>query len=252
MSNALAFEGYDVLQKAAEIAHRNHIPLMVHLGDRDTASAEEMYRATTKLVDFLEAGDILTHVFTPAPGGILQNGKLLKGVREALDKGVLLDLSPGMGHTSFANIKTALELGLKPHLFGTDVVRLQGWKKVMAPHFYNLCMIASKLIASGLGLDETLDMLSINAARTIGLQEEIGTIEVGKKADLTLIKLIEAPAVFHDGGMGALIRGNLVLSPQKVVKAGEVIKVSRKISAHRTDRGFFKILAEKTGRELDG
>ena len=252
VSSALAFEQYDVFQKAAEIAHRHHIPLMVHLGDRDAGSAEEMYRFTKKLLGFLEAGDILTHIFTPAPGGILQDGKLLEDVREAVAKGVLLDLSPGMGHTSFANLRAGLDLGLKPHLFGTDVVRLQGWKKIMVPHFYNLCVIASKLIALGLELDETLDMLTINAARAIGLQEEIGTIKIGKKADLTLIKIIEVPAVFHDGGMGTLIRGNLLLSPRKVIKGGEVIKVSKKISGHRTDRGFFKILAEKTGKELDG
>ena len=67
-------------------------------------------------------------------------------------------------------------------------------------------MRTAALLAKGLTLDasalpasETLAMATINGARALGLEEEIGSIAIGKLADLTAVNLatLEATPVYH-------------------------------------------------------
>lgn len=55
-----------------------------------------------------------------------------------------------------------------------------------------------------------LDLMTIEAARVLGLEEEIGSLEEGKKADLTLINLNRVDLTPHYGKRGII--SNLIFS----------------------------------------
>ncbi|QSP95353.1 amidohydrolase [Marinobacter salinisoli] len=55
--------------------------------------------------------------------------------------------------------------------------------------FASLIQKASRLDATALPADQILRMATINGARALGIDREVGSLEVGKKADLLLLKL---------------------------------------------------------------
>ena len=58
--------------------------------------------------------------------------------------------------------------------------------------FASLIQKATRLDATALPADQILRMATINGARALGLDQEIGSLEVGKKADLLLLDLAGA------------------------------------------------------------
>ena len=58
--------------------------------------------------------------------------------------------------------------------------------------FASLIQKATRLDATALPADQILRMATINGAKALGLDHEIGSLEVGKKADLLLLDLAKA------------------------------------------------------------
>jgi 5-methylthioadenosine/S-adenosylhomocysteine deaminase len=72
---------------------------------------------------------------------------------------------------------------------------------------------------------DLLDMATVNAAKALGLEEEIGSIEEGKKADLLIIELEGSELTPFYGKRGLI--SNLVFSytghPEKVLVNGDLV-----------------------------
>ena len=99
VSPALEIMGMEMPRLAKRAAREAGIRLMVHIGD-----TEKRYdpKVIHPLLALLEPGDILTHYFTPNPGGVLDgNGKLVPEAREAVDRGVWFDTAHGRMNFSF-------------------------------------------------------------------------------------------------------------------------------------------------------
>jgi imidazolonepropionase len=67
----------------------------------------------------------------------------------------------------------------------------------------------------GLTIEESLTAATLNAACSLGLGEEVGSIEVGKRADLVLL---DAPNLLH------LVYHYGVNPVAAVVKAGRIVR----------------------------
>src|ERR1051326_5497660 len=94
--------GEDVIRLSKEIASEHKLPLMVHIGDGrhpDRARAGELTRFLLKT---LTAGDILTHLCTPNPGGVMSASEaaasVVPEVEEARANGVVIDSALGRGN----------------------------------------------------------------------------------------------------------------------------------------------------------
>jgi dihydroorotase len=232
---ALLEPSMDVLATAADLAHQAGLPLMVHVGDRNPSvrGAEAMYRDTTCLLGLLERGDILTHCYTPFPGGLFREGTPVPGLDEALARGVLLDAAPGRGQFSLPIAKRAIANGYVPHLAGTDTVK----QSRPMPHYYNLAAILSKLMASGLGLDQTLRLCTVNAARAIHRETSLGSIAPGRQADLTILERERGLFFLTDGGPAHVALATTLLRPRAVIKNGQSCPLDPAIEAHRAGLG---------------
>jgi dihydroorotase len=93
VSPALEIMGMEMPRLAKRAAREAGIKLMVHIGDTEKRYDPQVIHP---LLELLEPGDILTHYFTPNPGGVLDaNGKLVLEAREAADRGVWFDTAHG-------------------------------------------------------------------------------------------------------------------------------------------------------------
>ena len=85
---------------------------------------------------------------------------------------------------------------------------------------------------------QVLDMATINGAKALGLEEKIGSIEEGKKADLLIINLDRPEMKPFHGKKGVI--SNLVFSftghPEKVFVNGEKVVDKEKVEAVDRDK----------------
>jgi dihydroorotase len=229
----------DVFELAWRIAREAGLPLMVHLGMgfNEPISRETIDRFIIRLLGRLEKGDILTHCYTDKPGGVFHmDGTPLSGMEQALSRGVYLDAAPGRGHIHFSLVKAALARGFAPHAFGTDVVRLPEEQ----PHFYNVTCVASKFIALDLPLSDALAAVSCNPARMLGEQDARGSLQPGMAANISILREHRGEFLFHDGRAGNVIPGSSFLSPQIVIKRGEIVHTRQSYRSHLPTQAWLK------------
>ncbi len=107
-----------------------------------------------------------------------------RGIEALARSGVTALLLPGtsffLRKHAYAPARRLVEAGV-PVALATDC-------NPGSSHTESLPMIAQlAVIELGLGIEETLVALTLNAAATLGLAEEIGSLEVGKRADLVVL-----------------------------------------------------------------
>ena len=79
-------------------------------------------RPLPDILEFLGPGDISTHAFNGLPENILdRNLKIRPEIREAADRGVIMDLAHAGVHCDVEVAKAAMEQGLFPDTISTDI-----------------------------------------------------------------------------------------------------------------------------------
>lgn len=149
-----------------------------------------------ELLDALQPGDICTHIFHNDGHNAREDA--FESLIRAKARGVILDDGmAGGGHTNFDMIKEALAKGLTPNTISTDLTAGTGFRRGGC---YGLTMCMSILRSLGLEEEAVLRMVTGNAARAIGKTQEIGFLQVGRSADLCVLKFGEMPFKISSGG----------------------------------------------------
>jgi dihydroorotase len=214
---AFQASGEEIITTAKAAARDLGVPLMVHIGDftaKDEASAARRGELTRFLLNTFEPGDILTHLCTPNSGRVLdQAGKPYPEVAEARANGVVLDSALGRGNFGIEVARRQADLGLFPDTISSDLT-------AMGQTFHSLLECMAKFMSIGYPLADVVKATTSSAARALSLQHEIGAIEVGRDADLSIIDVVEGDFTFTDT-RGVAFRGGYGLVPVRTVKAGE-------------------------------
>lgn len=229
--------GLEVLKMAKEIARQAELPLYIHLGqmwpsveEGDVPSADELIRA---LVPLMDPGDVLSHPFTRHPGGFvsMETGEVHPIVFEALARGVLVDVGHG-SHFSFEMAKRVLDAGVRPFTLGADLhgynVQVPGEgvseEERNANPFggsapFNLTVAMSELLALGLTLDETVATVTANPAKLLKMENEIGSLQVGRVADISVVEIMNGRFKLSDNSGVDVVTDKLV-SPRFCLREG--------------------------------
>jgi dihydroorotase len=214
VSPALEIMGMEMPKLAKRAAREAGIKLMVHIGD-----TEKRYdpKVIHPLLSLLEPGDILTHYFTPNPGGVLDaNGKLVPEAREANDRGVWFDTAHGRMNFSFDVGRRIIEQGLMPHCISTDLT-VPG--RTMTVH--SMTEMMTRFLGLGFTLSQVVTMSTTNPARAIGEESRLGSLAVGRQADVSVLDLQEGDWVVRDI-LGSPLRVDRAFAPHLTLKRGKV------------------------------
>lgn len=201
--------GTEVMQKAAAIGEQTGLPVYIHFGQLWPEPEEggmdvDPDSIFTQVVDLLKPRDVLAHPFSRHPGGFVElNGEVHPLVRDAVERGLKVDVGHG-SHFSFKMAEKVLSAGIVPHTLGSD---MHGYNtSVPAPagtpeehehpdeeHMFkgtsrfSLVSAMTSMIALGLSLEQVIPMVTVNAARMVGMSDEIGSLGVGRVADISVL-----------------------------------------------------------------
>ncbi|WP_324029139.1 amidohydrolase/deacetylase family metallohydrolase [Aeromonas caviae] len=212
MSGSVVGEsGLQPLRMAKQIQQANgNLPLMVHVGNTPPDLDE--------IVALLGEGDLLTHCFNGKPNRILTPaGELRQAVREAMWRGLLLDIGHGGASFSFEVAELAIAQGILPHTISSDIY----CKNRIKGPVYSLAHVMSKFFAIGMTLEQVLACVTHQAADALRLPGK-GRLEMGADADITLFEVSCGPTLFTDTEAGAR-SGDRQLLPLAALVGGELV-----------------------------
>ncbi len=212
---ALGAQGLKPLERARKLGDVLKLPLLVHIGESWTKDTEPVH--VGDVLKYLRAGDIVTHMFTVHPGGLLDgNGKLWPQVRDAKASGVLMDVGHGLHNLNFDVARKVLDQGLHPDGVSTD-----GHRGNRAGPVYDLPTTMAKLMALGFSLNQVIEMATINAAKLLGRAGKLGTLEIDHPAELSVLKVEERDWKAVDSQKGT-IPAHQAITPVYAIR-GEMI-----------------------------
>jgi dihydroorotase len=232
--------GVDVMKKAAQIGEQTELPVYIHFGQlwptpETGGQPVDPDSILTQVVGLLKPGDVLAHPFSRHPGGFVeQNGELHRLVKEAVAKGLKVDVGHG-SHFSYKMAAKVLEAGVMPDTLGSD---MHGYNtSVPAPagtpdehpdeeHLFagtsrfSLVSAMVSMMALGLKLEQVVPMVTCNAAKLVDMSDELGTLGVGREADISVLSDETGRWLLRDNE-GTEVIAERMLQPVLCLRAGK-------------------------------
>jgi len=216
VSPALEIFGMEMPRLAKRAARESGVPLMVHIGDTTKRYDPNVIR---ELLPLLEPGDIVTHLFTANPGGVLDtNGKLVPEAKELAARGVWLDTAHGRMNFGFNVGRRVLDQGLTPHCISTDLT-IPG----RANTVHSMVEIMARFLGMGFTLEQVIAMSTVNPARAISEADRLGSLQTGRQADISVLEVRDGRWVVYDTLRDSMKIDKTVV-PVLTVKRGRVFE----------------------------
>jgi dihydroorotase len=184
-SHPLDFEP-ELMKRALEAAEAAHLPLMVHA--MNTANLSPV------LMKLMRKGDVFTHCFNGFPNGILDaRGKILPGVREARERGILFDVGADRNAISFDVADQALQQDFLPDTISSDLTL------AAATHSTgDLPNVVSTMMALGMNLEQVIERVTVKPAQIFDFGIQLGTLRPGSEADIGIFEIRNENFEFND------------------------------------------------------
>ncbi len=210
-----ALPGWTAIDRAVEAGRLAKVPVMVD--DRILTGSGRTTRE--ELLEHLRPGDIHTHMYNDRQVELVNrfNGKLQPYMLEARSRGVLFDLGHGAGSFLWPVASRAMAQGFPPDTISTD---LHATSILMQQADMATCI--SKLMLLGMSLPDAILRSTVNPAKTFGRYPELGTLGVGRAADIAVFDLRQGVFAFKDS-WGAKRLGNKRLECALTIRNGEIV-----------------------------
>ena len=208
--------GLDMPRAAKAVVDEAGGFLMVHVGDiagQDPVAAD---LTPTLLTDILTAGDVVTHTLSGAVGALLADGSLISQAQEARSNGVYFDVGVGGGNFSFAAAQAVIDTGFLPDTISSDITAMF---RHPGPTF-SLTECMGKVMTLGISFEDAIRMTTSKPAEILGMSDEIGSLAVGRSADISILDLVEGDFLFHEAS-GATAVGSQAITPVMAIRNGD-------------------------------
>lgn len=199
--------GLEPLRRAVSVARSASLPVMVHITGSETPIGE--------LLAVLNKGDIVTHCFTGSDHGLREGGGIAKAAHAARERGVLFDVGHGAGSFDFEVAEGAGGVGFWPDTISTDL------HSISVPMAKSLPVVMSKMLAIGMPLNDVIASTTNRAAQAIGRDDTIGSLRIGRVADIAVLDVKPGAVEFSDT-FGHSRRADRQLTCRATIRAGVV------------------------------
>ena len=210
--NVVGNLGLEPLKIAIEISAQADKNVACHVTDGPVPSNE--------LVKLFRSGDVYAHVYHGKGYTILgEDGHVMPEFFEARRRGVLFDAAVGKSHFAFSVAQAALEDGFLPDIISTDATVYNAWTDGVA---FSLPAVMSRFMAIGMPLPDIVKCTTVNPARALGYEEDLGSLAVGTCADIAVHRIIHHEMRYNDPVGGSFV-GQEVLDTKLTVRDGNVV-----------------------------
>ena len=201
--------GIEPLKHAIKAAELSNTHVMTHLGGG--VPIEDV-------LNLMRAGDIATHCYHCRSDTILGgDGKILEVVHQARSRGVLFDVGHGGGSFGFETARAAFEQHFLPDVISSDLHTLNHGGPV-----FDLLTTMSKFLALGMPIETVIEKTTLGPARAIHREDSLGSLEVGREADITILEEEEGEFELMDT-KGDTVKCEKRLACAGVVRAGQLV-----------------------------
>ncbi len=142
----------------------------------------------------LRPGDVITHAYRGASGMLDADGRATPDLRDAVERGVRLDVGHSGTDFRIATARVLFEQGFLPTTISTDLNVFNVDHPVIS-----LTHTMSKIWALGVPLNDVIVMTTCNPARVIHRSDELGTLAPGRVADVSVLRIDEGDFELSDG-----------------------------------------------------
>ena len=219
------------LVKSSKLANKYKLPIHIHLSEdmNEVSNIKDKYGMLP--VQVLDEYKLLDYKLVIAHGTYISDKELdlLKKCDVSICTNPISNLNLGCGIT---DIKLYMDKGINVCL-GTDGVG-SGNNMNM---FYHMSMVDN--LQKGKYLDSTvmssykvLKMATINGAKALGMEDDIGSIEVGKKADIIILSLDDIEMVPCVNPIISIVHNMWYNSVDTTIINGNIIMENKKLNVN--------------------
>ena len=131
-------------------------------------------------------------------------------------QGVWLDTAHGRSNFSFDVGRRCIDQGLLPHCISTDLT-VPGRLNTV----HSMTEMMTRFLGLGFTLEQVVTMCTANPAKAIGAPDRLGSLGVGRQADISVLQTHEGDWVVYDV-LGASLRVKQAVVPVLTVKRGSI------------------------------
>ena len=198
------------LQEVCDYAQARGLKVMVHCNHSPSSMWD--------IVNTLNKGDILTHIYHGDINTIEAND--YAAYKLAKEKGVILDSgNAGHVHTDFGVMPRAFAAGYFPDTISSDITCFSAFNRGGR---YGLTMCMSMARTAGMKEEDILRAVTSDAAKAVGMENECGTLAVGRKADIAVLSYGKEPYSLTDPAGNTLSDENGYIC-QLTVSNGQIL-----------------------------
>ncbi|MBI78282.1 MAG: amidohydrolase [Rhodospirillaceae bacterium] len=220
-----------VLEQAINAGEKRDIPIYVHTGELfpvGGVNRPEPRSVIEKTLKLLRPGDIVAHVYSNMPDGVIGASQTIPDfVKAAYDRGVKFDVGYGINF-SYRIAKMMLEGGYPPHTISSDLHGDFNSYHDCSTLDYSLAGAFNRLVSLELPLEEAVKCLTYTPAVLLGSSDKIGTLAEGSIADITILKVSANEHKVMDSE-GKEITLSRTYIPSKVFKDGNLFDTDQKM-----------------------
>lgn len=252
------------LREARELSRQKKIPVSIHVSETPFEIQNSLERFGKKDLEFLEGIDFL------GPDVLAVHCVYL----DDRDIRMLRHYDVKVSHNPISNMYLSSGVAPVPRMLlagitvglATDGPASNNNQNMLSVlKFTSLLHKVATKDPTIITAEKVLEMATINGARALGLESQIGSLEVGKKADLVLYKL-DTPfatpvlhpvsslvyAVIGDEADTVLVNGEFVMKQKKVISMDEedLLGQVQERAVRLMDRAGTRSFAERPWRSL--
>ena len=207
--------GWAAIDRAVEAGRRANVPVMVD----DKIFTNSGRTTKEELLDHLRPGDIHTHMYNDRQIELIDRftGKVQPWMIEARRRGVFFDVGHGGGSFLWPVAERAVAQGFGPDTISTDL-----HKGSVAIQQSDMPNVMSKMMLLGMSFQEVLVRSTMNPAKEIGRYPELGTLGVGRVADIAVLEEQSGVFAFKDSWPAKRL-GTKRLECVLTVRGGKVV-----------------------------